>query len=218
MASVDGSIVYVDTAIDIVAQVTTEGLRVSTVLAGPASDTEFVYDFDAKTIPVLNEDGSVDLTQSVYMIDPGTGLMIEAVLTIAQIQKPWAKDANGLSVPTRYKVADHRLTQIVEHTSGQYAYPVVADPQLVWEGILPWFYFNRLETHDLTNAGNAAALCAGLAFFFGPIGLAAAAICAANIGSVVYNANYYQNRGQCVKLHFAPVVVFSGGHSGALCN
>jgi hypothetical protein len=87
----------------------------------------------------------------------------------------------------------------------------------VWEGIIPWFYFNNLETKDMTSVGGVAAVCGGIALF-GPLGIAAAAICGANIGMIVYKSNYYKNRNQCVKMHFAPGVIFYGAHTGSRCG
>ncbi|WP_127842789.1 DUF2599 domain-containing protein [Actinomyces wuliandei] len=50
---------------------------------------------------------------------------------------PWAKDANGTELATRYEVEESSsggvvVTQVIEHHSGGAAYPVVADP---WLGI-----------------------------------------------------------------------------------
>lgn len=48
---------------------------------------------------------------------------------------PWAKDANGTQLTTRYEVESSStggvvVTQVIEHHSGGAAYPVVADPWL----------------------------------------------------------------------------------------
>lgn len=52
-----------------------------------------------------------------------------------KVAKPWAKDSNGMDIPTHYVVDGNTLTQIVEHTSvPNAAYPVVADP--FW--LAPW--------------------------------------------------------------------------------
>ena len=45
---------------------------------------------------------------------------------------PWAKDANGVAVPTHFEIQDGSVTQIINHTSGEYTYPITADP---WFGI-----------------------------------------------------------------------------------
>lgn len=41
---------------------------------------------------------------------------------------PWATDANGVSVPTRFELVGDSLIQHVEHRRSDVAYPVVADP------------------------------------------------------------------------------------------
>jgi len=47
---------------------------------------------------------------------------------IGRVAKPWARDANGAEVPTHFEIAGTTLTQIIDHRSGPYAYPIVADP------------------------------------------------------------------------------------------
>jgi hypothetical protein len=47
---------------------------------------------------------------------------------IATASAPWAVDANGADVPTRYEINGTTLTQVVEHRDGNYAYGIVADP------------------------------------------------------------------------------------------
>lgn len=49
---------------------------------------------------------------------------------VGMLPKPWAKDANGQDVPTRYVVAGGTVTQQVFPNSGT-AYPVVADPWFI---------------------------------------------------------------------------------------
>lgn len=51
--------------------------------------------------------------------------------TIAEIAAPWAVDANGTPLPTRYTVEGSTLVQTVETTTDT-AFPVVADPSWVW--------------------------------------------------------------------------------------
>ena len=43
----------------------------------------------------------------------------------------WAKDSNGVSVDTKYTASNGEVTQTVNHRSGDYVYPIVADP---WGG------------------------------------------------------------------------------------
>ena len=51
---------------------------------------------------------------------------------IAMVDAPWARDADGREVPTRYEVDGTTLVQVVDHRSAAYRYPIVADPS-VWK-------------------------------------------------------------------------------------
>lgn len=50
---------------------------------------------------------------------------------IAAIQKPWAVDANGKQVPVSLSVDGDVVTMTVDHRGGDYALPIVADPDLI---------------------------------------------------------------------------------------
>lgn len=56
------------------------------------------------------------------------------------IGAPWAKDANGASVPTHYDLDGTTLTQVVEHGPGS-AYPIVADPT-IGGFYMEWYSWN----------------------------------------------------------------------------
>lgn len=73
---------------------------------------------------------------------------------MAQIKKPWAKDAHGNPVATRYEVKGSTLTQVVKTTRNT-AFPVVADPTTVkrWYGFD--VRFNRSETNRLAAGGGS---------------------------------------------------------------
>ncbi|WP_219505322.1 hypothetical protein [Nonomuraea ceibae] len=51
---------------------------------------------------------------------------------IGGFAKPWARDALGRAVPTRYETLGTTLVQVVEHRSGTYTYGITADP--LWLG------------------------------------------------------------------------------------
>ncbi len=104
------------------------------------------------TSPVVRSDGSVQIftvigspdapTNYDYQLQVPSGAEIkqfgESILIVhegellAGIAPAWAKDANGRSVPTKYLVSGSDVIQIIEHSGGQYKYPVTADP---WLGI-----------------------------------------------------------------------------------
>jgi hypothetical protein len=46
------------------------------------------------------------------------------------IAAPWARDANGRAIPTRYEIQGTTLVQVVDHRRPGVVYPVVADPNL----------------------------------------------------------------------------------------
>lgn len=48
--------------------------------------------------------------------------------TVASVSAPWAKDSNGTAVPVSFAVDGSTLTMTVAHRTGDYAYPIVADP------------------------------------------------------------------------------------------
>lgn len=54
--------------------------------------------------------------------------------TLGQVDAPWAYDANGVAVPTKFSLDGSVLVQTVQHTSST-VYPVVADPSIQW---VPW--------------------------------------------------------------------------------
>jgi hypothetical protein len=105
------------------------------------------------TVPVVKTDGSVAITSIMRSVDSANSFQyrfsmpngVKLVLDsstgavdvvddkgrwIAGIAKPWAKDARGADVPTRFEVKGHFLVQIVDTKSNAFAYPIVADPWL----------------------------------------------------------------------------------------
>lgn len=93
------------------------GLRVIEVIHGPSAPGEYLTHFssDREIDPVFMEDGTIFLhdTEGDYL---------------GHLDPPWAVDANGKSVPTSYSWRDGTLVQHVEHSSGDYQYPIVSDP------------------------------------------------------------------------------------------
>lgn len=108
----------------------------------------------AQTIPLLKDDGSVQVTSVLtdasapgeYEYDfsaPGLEQITQdedGVLTLLDEQgdylggvaAAWAKDAEGQDVPTRYEIDGTTVTQVIEHTGDEVTHPVTADP---WLGI-----------------------------------------------------------------------------------
>ncbi len=117
------------------------------------------------TVPIIKDDGSLQLTTVLNalaapetfeyqftlplgskILPMGEGLaFMNGNRFIGGLSEPWAEDAQGRDVPTHYEVAGNIVTQVVEHRSGRFQYPIVADP---WLGfnlfssvyIAPWVY------------------------------------------------------------------------------
>jgi hypothetical protein len=88
---------------------------------------------------------------------------------VMPIPAPWAEDASGNTVMTRFVVDANQtgFTQVVEHRNGV-SYPVVADPWMEYQPILWWpgnqkvgdrftVYFDRFETANIAGAGAGVA-------------------------------------------------------------
>lgn len=115
----DGIIVYPGSDGSANAVIPTEnGVQMLTTIA--AADAPTRYDYGV-SVPA---GGRIVLLDGAASVVDGQG---EVVLSVP---RPWAKDAHGVAVPTHFEVDGTTLTQVVEHSVGDYAYPVVADP--VW--------------------------------------------------------------------------------------
>ena len=122
------------------------GAGVTPTLLGPVSVTP--HDIDNSAVR-LREDGvqvltvleegttsatfSVAVPEGAVLRDEGdqVSLALEAEgvrLTFAEFDKPWAVDANGVSLPTEYLVSGDTIVQTVDTTGA--AFPVVADPKI----------------------------------------------------------------------------------------
>lgn len=127
--------------------------------AGEASSvSQGVVSYDNKngssTIPVAKNDGSLQMvtkidnrdapTEYKYVmgVPQGTKLVHQkdgSVLIldnngkmVSAMSKPWAVDAQGTPVNTKYVIQGNELIQVIDHTSQDYMYPIVADP---WLGV-----------------------------------------------------------------------------------
>lgn len=87
--------------------------------------------------------------QLVELEDGGVAVSNADGELLATFTPPWAKDANGTAVPTRYEVRGNTLVQHVDHSSSAVAYPVVADP--FWIPAL--FVMGHIGRHALIQMG-----------------------------------------------------------------
>jgi hypothetical protein len=86
---------------------------------------------------------------------------------IASIAAPWATDAGGRSLPTRYSVSGDVLTQHIDTRNARF--PVVADPHYTWGWISGTVYFNRSETARIARSSSAASLGGLVSWPFGTL-------------------------------------------------
>ncbi len=132
-------------------------------------------------------------------------------LPVATIEAPWAKDANGESVPTSYKLDGNDIVQTVE-TNDKTAFPVVADPKFTWGWVTGTAYFKKSETKKIANNGALAAMGSWAL----PPGLNAyVGMHAAAITKVATSA---KNNKRCIKIKFAGGLFVPGEYSGGYCK
>lgn len=204
----DGTVVYAgEGAVDVAVQATADGARVQTVLADASAPTKYTYTFGDGIVPVLNADGSVDLTVS---LEEGVSM------SVGHLDVPWAVDANGAPVATRYRVQGGAVVQSVEHRRGHAAYPVVADPNIskscVWYGMC-FIKFNRAYTNNIAAGTGLAVVASGLIALYAPLA-PLAIVLAAKFGIDTVFANWVYNRNNCMAYQF-PITNWLQPHTWA---
>jgi hypothetical protein len=178
-------------------------VQFTTVIESSSAPTQFSYDI------AVPEGGTLVEADRGYFILDSHG---EPVATIAP---PWALDANGASVPTRYELAGAILTQVVDHTSTKVAYPVVADPRFEWFNLLPSVKLTHSETSSARTATGLATVCGWAARTTGYLG---GAVCGLNAGSIIVNANRAYGAGKCLRLLIGPGVVGGVPYKDGYCR
>lgn len=152
-----GSIVYQDPEgmADVVVQPLEDGVRIQTVINSDLAAESYEYPLAPGVDPVINVDGSVDLLLAAEGISVGVG----------HLDSPWAFDAQGNAVATRFVVIDGTLAQIVDHRVPGTAYPVVADPMYQGDcGIVTCTArFDRAATKNIRDGASLGAIGAALA-------------------------------------------------------
>lgn len=93
----------------------TGSLQVATVIDDASAPTRYDYPID------------VPAGARLEASDAGAVVVDASGEVLGSFAAPWAKDADGRDVPTRYEVDGQTLTQVVQHDAG-FAYPIVADP------------------------------------------------------------------------------------------
>ncbi|MBW8872857.1 MAG: hypothetical protein JF618_12100, partial [Leifsonia sp.] len=107
------------------------------------------------------------------------------------------------------------ITQVVEFTTAT-AFPVVADPEFAWYGILPSVKLNRNETKTATTLTGMATACGWVGRFTSLIG---AGVCGLNAASIIVNTQriYFTEKG-CAQLLVGPGAIGTIGYSGGNCK
>lgn len=110
------------------------GVRALVHIAGPEAPPRYRFRLD------LPEDARLQKTPDGSVI----AVAADGKSVLGHIAKPWARDAAGNEVATRYKIKGETLIQRVAHEGA--TYPVVADPWVQWNSWGYSIYFSRWET------------------------------------------------------------------------
>ncbi len=163
-----------------------DSLQINTVISRTNAPVRYSYDFagDVGDLLLL-DDGSVSL---VSLKGDFLGM----------IEKPWEVDATGKQVPTYYEVSGTILTQVVNHLGDRVAYPVVADPKVLWMftggGLGMHLVLNQTEVRAfsmaIVAAGGASAVvaCLGVAKVPSAVSSVFKVLCAFGLGSVTISS------------------------------
>jgi len=202
----------------------------SLAVAPTAAGTQILVGVESSTAPTdyaFDLGGSTDLSPR---ITPGGGVEVvdSGGRTTAQIAAPWAIDANGRHVPTRFELKDGSITQVVDHRAGDFAYPIVADPKVKfcdWK-TAACVKFTKTETRKIRDA-MFVSLGAGVGTLCGKIpnaraaGMAVRGVCAAAVAGYFYKLrgvfNKAKKQKKCVELKFRLVAVAVVGGKVVKC-
>lgn len=133
---------------------TAEGVQLVVAIDGASSPESFAFGLDLPDgyAPEVTSDGAVALRDA-----DGA--------EVGYVEQPWAFDAAGAPVETRFVVEGDTLTQVVEHAEADVVYPITADPKIKgcnWQ-TATCVTFSKSETRRIadqsTNAAGVGALC-----------------------------------------------------------
>lgn len=136
---------------------------------------------------------------AVLSVAPGGAVQVADAsgAMINRIAPAWAKDANGVSLSTSYRISGNVLIQDVDLSNA--AFPVIADPRLQKDWLNNTIEFSRSETATAASSDGAfVAVCAPVAFWFPPVG----AVCGAFAGAASITAKQAQNQGDCLGIRW----------------
>jgi len=222
---VDGDLVYQGDsgAPDYVLDTSSEGLRIMAVLEGPGDGgtQEYALTLPVGTDAVLNPGGGISIVASAPL---GDG---QVTAEVAVLAKPWAVDAEGKPVKTRYELQGNLLRQVVSPSS-QSVYPITADPTYCTSFCYPFkVYFNKAESKTAANPGNAGIFIGACtvigAALGGPVGAGiVGGLCAAQAGAITPTAQNGVNSRplRCLRLdlYWPSSVLVPRTYTGSRCN
>jgi hypothetical protein len=148
------------------------GMQTLITIAGSAAPTQFTF---SMPLPPgahyrVNADGSADIVTTKGLV-------------IGTLAKPWARDADGNSVPTYYTLKGNTIVQTIAHQGA--VYPVAADPSVSWHW---WGYQVQFTKHETQVIGWGIS---AVGAYFGWTGWAAvAALAAAPLASWATSHGY----------------------------
>lgn len=142
----DGTVVYSATNGSANAAVATgDGVQVLNTITNQGAPTRYDYKV---SVP---EGGKIEI------LNGGSARIVDANGNdVLYVGAPWAKDANGIDIPTHFEVDGTKLIQFVGHNNENVKYPVVADPRFYYSWGIVTVKFNSAETGYLSRAGGAA--------------------------------------------------------------
>ncbi|WP_405542518.1 hypothetical protein OG478_12590 [Streptomyces phaeochromogenes] len=122
------------------------GVRALVVVEDASAPADYRFGLDLPS-------GSV-----VRQQDDGSAVIVRNGETLGKFEAPWAVDARGRSVPTRYRFEHGALVQTVDFDAGT-AFPVVADPS--WKGVKKRAKAALKNSNTSTVAGAVGGCVAG---------------------------------------------------------
>lgn len=116
-------------------------VAIHTVIENRAAPSRYAYTVD------LPKGGSLVLQEhgGVLISDSSGGYA-------GGFTPPWAKDASGADLPTRFEVDGSDLVQIVDHSGADVTYPVIADPYMGKDLMMyPWITYPPVMGQYIVN-------------------------------------------------------------------
>lgn len=189
VVAADGTVVYAtdDGSDDALAVQTLEdgSTRIQTVIGSVDSAHKFGYRMDG---------------YQPYQSDTGEVIFIDGQNNAVPVAAPWATDADGRAVPTRYEIRGDELFQVVS-SSASTSYPIVADPTWQWTGPAWGMKLNRSESSRVRDYAAAIGMCGVFAK------AVAVRVCGVFASYIVAQANLAQgeNPKTCLFFTAAPI-------------